>query len=261
MEPANSPEDFVTLCKGLVSDGARGILISGGCDADGSILDLKEYLPAIREAHEMGLIIKLHTGLVDRGTAESIAEAGVDIASMEMVGEAGTVEHIFGIGASPEDYLATFRALRDGGIPHICPHVCVGLHDGELKGELKAVEMLASHIRISTLAIIVLRPTKGTVLENLAPPTGGEVKKVVSHARALLPDTKIILGSLRPRASLESRFDIELGALDGGVDGIEVPSNELLAEAGRRGLEIRRIEAYGVLPVEYEERVRTSTLD
>jgi hypothetical protein len=235
-------------------------LISGGCDTEGSILNLKEFLPAIKEAHEMGLIIKLHTGLVNQDTAKAIAGAGVDIASMEMVGEAETVKHIFGIIASPEDYLATFKDLQEAGVPHICPHVCVGLHDGELKGEFKAIEMLASEVKVSTLAIIVLRPTKGTVLESIAPPSGEDVKKVVSHARVLLPNTKIIMGSLRPRASLESRLDIEINALDGGVDGIEVPSNELLTEVRNRGMKVKKIEAYGVLPVEYEERVRTSTV-
>jgi uncharacterized radical SAM superfamily protein len=244
----------------MKSKGARGILISGGCDTEGSILNLKEFLPAIKEAHEMGLIIKLHTGLVNQDTAKAIAGAGVDIASMEMVGEAETVKHIFGIIASPEDYLATFKDLQEAGVPHICPHVCVGLHDGELKGEFKAIEMLASEVKVSTLAIIVLRPTKGTVLESIAPPSGEDVKKVVSHARVLLPNTKIIMGSLRPRASLESRLDIEINALDGGVDGIEVPSNELLTEVRNRGMKVKKIEAYGVLPVEYEERVRTSTV-
>lgn len=261
MEPAASPKKLVQICAGLKSKGAKGVLISGGCDTGGGLLNLENYLVAIREVHEMGLIIKLHTGLVDDALAQDIAAAGVDIASMEMVGDSETISHIFGISASPEDYLATFERLQRAGIPHICPHLCVGLHDGELKGEFNALDLLATTIKPSTLAIIVLRPTKGTALEHADPPKGDDVKKVVSRARSLFPDTKIILGSLRPRASLESRFGIEIGALDGGVDGVEVPSNELLVEVKLRGLAVKKIEAYGVLPVEYESRVRTSIID
>jgi uncharacterized radical SAM superfamily protein len=257
MEPATSPENLINLCESLKSNGAKGVLISGGCDAHGGLLNLEKFLPAIKKVHEMALIIKLHTGLVDDKLAKGIVEAGVDIASMEMVGDAQTVKRIFGLNATPKDYLATFERLRSAGVPHICPHVCVGLHDGELKGEIQALNLLAGAIKISTLAIIVLRPTKGTALEHVAPPKGDDERTVVKHARSLFPNTKIILGSLRPRASLEPRLEIELGALDGGVDGIEVPSNDILAEVKLRGLAVKRIEAYGVLPVEYESRVKT----
>lgn len=261
MEPTDSPEKLVTFCTEAKSNGARGLLVSGGCDNRGRMLALGDFLPALKQVCEMGLVIKLHTGLVDDELAKGIADSDVDIASMEMVGDDETISRIFGLDATPEDYLATFEALQRVGVPHICPHVCVGLHDGELRGEFDALDLLAGSIDISTLAIIVLRPTKDTALENVSPPKGEDVHKVVSHARALFPDTKIILGSLRPRASVDSRFDIELAALDGGVDGIEVPSSELLAEVKCRGLSIKRIEAYGVLPVEYENRVRTSAMD
>lgn len=265
MMPATSPERLVALCTELRSKGARGVLISGGCDARGRLLNLKDFLPAINKVHEMGLIIKLHTGLVDDTLAGAIVRAGVDIASMEMVGDAGTIRHIFGIQATPEDYLATFRRLEDAGVPHICPHVCVGLHDGKLKGEFAALEGLSETVAPSTIAIIVLRPTKGTGLGHLAPPEGDDVKNVVRHARGLFPNTKMILGALRPRGSegkgtKESRFKIELGALDGGLDGAEVPSSFMLAEVKDRGHEIKRIEAFGVLPVDYEARVRTRML-
>ena len=228
----------------------------------GNLLNLKKFLPAIRKVHKMGLIIKLHTGFVDKSLAESIASAGVDIASQEMVGDAGTIKKIFGIDAVPEDYLTTFQNLQDAGIPHICPHICVGLDEGRLKGELKALEMLSQHISISTLAIIVLRPTKGTKLAGIKPPSGDDIEKVIAHARSLFPNIKIILGALRPRGSEEKggkaeRVDIEMGALRGGIDGAEVPSQEMLDAAISMGYSIKKIQAFGVLPVEYENMVRT----
>ncbi len=261
MEAANTPEALVELCRRHTERGARGVLISGGCDKEGKLLNLESYLPALEKVHEMGLIIKLHTGFVDRELAGRIARTGIDIASQEMVGDAGTVRNIFGIGAEPEHYLATFQNLQDAGVPHICPHVCVGLDEGQLKGEFAAIDMLANDIKISTLAIIVLRPTKGTKLSGIAPPTGDDVEKVVRHAKERLPESKIILGALRPRGSEPSggkgrRLDIEMGALRAGIDGAEVPSQEMIDAAISMGHSIRRIQAFGVLPVEYEERVR-----
>ncbi|MDO9537734.1 MAG: radical SAM protein [Thermoplasmata archaeon] len=261
MMPATTPETLEQLCNQLKNEGARGVLLSGGCDKHGRMLNLEKLLPAIRKVHDMGLIIKLHTGFVDVRLARKIADAGVDIASMEMVGNAKTVKKIFGLDATAEDYLLTFKNLWDAGIPQICPHVCVGLHEGKLKGEITALELLKTEIEPSSIAIIVLRPTKGTKLAEIAPPTGEDVEKVVSHARKLFPRTKIILGALRPRGSeskgrITERVDIEIGALDGGIDGAEVPSKEMLAEVVSRGFEIKKIQAYGVLPVEYENRVK-----
>jgi len=87
MEPATGPDMLVELCTELKRNGARGVLLSGGCDAHGGMMNLRKMLPAIRELHDMDLIIKLHTGFVDEKMARAIANAGVDIASMEMVGD------------------------------------------------------------------------------------------------------------------------------------------------------------------------------
>jgi hypothetical protein len=262
MEAATTPERLISLCRELQEGGARGVLLSGGCDASGRMLNLEKLLPAIRKVHEMGLIIKLHTGFVDARVAKKIAAAGVDIASMEMVGSASTIKKVFGLDASAEDYLDTFKHLWDAGVPHICPHICVGLHEGKLKGELNALNLLKTQIEPSTLAIIVLRPTKGTKMARVKPPTGEDVEKVVAHARKVFPTTKIILGALRPRGSefksrLAERIDIEIGALDGGIDGAEVPSKEMLVEAMARGYQIKKIQSFGVLPVSYENKVRS----
>lgn len=260
MVPATTPKKLVGVCDGLVKLGARGVLLSGGCDKKGGMLNLKKMLLAIKKIHDMGLIIKLHTGLVSDELARKIADAGVDIASMEMVGDAVTIKQVFGLSAKPEDYLATFERLADAGIPHVCPHVCVGLHFGKLKGEFKALDMLADRIKPSTLAILVLRPTKGTEMEKLAVPKGDDVRKVVAHARKLFPKTKIVLLALRPRGEKKPRTEIEFGALAGGIDGAEVPSAELLAAVKKRGYKVNKINAYGVLPIEYEERVEISWL-
>lgn len=254
MHPATTPDTLVQLGRRFLTDGRHGLLVSGGCDPKGGMLNLDRFLPALRALHEMGLIIKLHTGLVDEALAIGIAEAGVDIASMELVGDEATIREVFGIHARPEDYIRSIRFLRSAGVAHLAPHVAVGLHHGVLRGEKRALSMLRRAAEPSTIAIIVLRPTQGTAMEGVSPPAAEDVAEVVAHARSLFPETKIVLGALRPRKRA-SRMAIERAALDSGVDGMEHPSIALLREARARGCRVKRLESYGVLPIEYEDRV------
>jgi len=262
MAPTVTPDALVRFAESLVEQkSGEGLLVSGGCDASGRMLNLPKYLPALAKLHEMGLIIKLHTGLVDDKLARGIAEAGVDIASMEFVGSRESAKEIFGLDAGPEDYAETFAHLRDAGVPHITPHVAVGLHRGELLGEFDALDALKKTVRPSTIALIAFRPTKGTKLESCKPPSPEAMERVAVHARKLFPDTKIVLGALRPRgtgaeAGKGAREGLEMAALRGGISGAEVPSSAMVAEIRAKGYKIKRIEAYGVLPEGYEERVK-----
>jgi hypothetical protein len=262
MEPAATPAALVRFGERLVGERrGEGLLISGGCDAKGRMLNLPRLLPAIRELHDMGLIIKLHTGFADERLARGIAEAGVDIASMEFVGSRESIKEMFGLEAGPEDYESAFAHLKDAGVPHIAPHVAVGLHRGELLGEFDALDCIRKTIEPSTIALIAFRPTKGTPLEACKPPSPEAMGRVASHARKLFPETKIILGALRPRgtgaeAGRGAREGLELAALRGGVSGAEVPSTRMLAEVRAMGLKVKRVEAFGVLPEAYEGRVK-----
>lgn len=262
MQPATTPDKLVELGKDLKSKGAQGLLISGGCDKNGTLMNIRTFLPALKQIHEMGLVIKLHTGFVDTELANRIVATGTDIASMEFVGEAETINEIFGINATPQTYLDTFTNLRDAGIPHIAPHIAVGLHYGKLKGELTALELMKNaEINPSSIAIIVFRPTKGTKLENLKAPEPHDVGTVVAHARKLFPETKLILGAMRPRSSMRNdpnkniRYEIESAAVEAGIDGIEIPSPRIIKTLQAEKYKLKRIEAYGVLPIEYEERI------
>jgi len=263
MIPATTPDTLVMLGDKFAREKKPGLLISGGCDKIGRMLNLGKFLPAIKRLHDLGLIIKLHTGLVDEELAKGIADAGVDIASMEFVGDAGTVSEIFGISATPDDYAETFLMLQAAGIPFIAPHIAVCLHRGALRGEKRALSMLEKVVEPSTIAIIAFRPTKGTAMERDPAPKAEDIGEVVAHARALFPDINIVLGALRPRGPERSedarayRLSLELAALEAGASGIEVPSPGILEEARARGYRIKWIEAYGVLPTEYEGRVKT----
>lgn len=264
MHNANRPEKLIEICENFKEAGAKGVLISGGCNSNGGLLNLARFIPALKNLHQMGLIIKLHTGLVDEDMAKEIANAGVDIASQEIVGDQGTIKKIFNLEIGIEQYFTTFSNLQIAGVPYLCPHLCVGLHLGKLKGEINALKLMKESFIPSTIAIIAFRPTKGTILENRSAPNPQALGQVVKTAREMFPKTKLILGAMRPRSSTRNdpnkkvRLELELAALENGIDGIEIPATKTLRIAKQNGLKIKKIESYGVLPEQFENKVNTS---
>lgn len=252
MQNIAKPEKLYELCKQFADNGAVGFLLSGGCDKKGEMLNLKQLLPVVKQIKkETDLIVKLHTGLVDKHLAEDIVSAGVDIASVEVVGSDETIKEIFDFNATTDSYMNTLQDLESAGIPFIVPHVCIGLHYGELNGEFNALEIIKNSCDPSLLVMIVFRPTKGTVLENCKIPSTNVVSTVVRKAKKMFPDKDVSLGCIRPRTRF--REEIELAALTAGVARMEIPSKNTLKHAENMGYTIRTINACCALPEELEK--------
>jgi len=295
MIPATTPEDLYSTALNLEKEGAQGLLLSGGCDVQGRMLNLRKLFPTMKRIkRETDLVIKLHTGLLDRELAEGIVESDVDVASMEMVGDDSSIRDIFGLpthrGIGVQQYTNTFINLSDAGMKYISPHIAVGVHFGGLLGEFNALNLIREYIDPDTVVLIVFRPTKGTRLGDLLAPSSHDVGRVAAHARKLFPEKKILLGSLRPRTQGpgdlrkerkdltvhvggdpggsvigqlrddDPRLDIELAALNNGVNAIEVPSPRLIGKMKQRGYRLKRIESFGVLPKIHEARIGYSWL-
>ncbi|PKK86257.1 MAG: hypothetical protein CVT48_01845 [Thermoplasmata archaeon HGW-Thermoplasmata-1] len=259
MQKPLTPQELVDKALEIDRNDGIGFLLSGGCKTNGEMINLRNLLPAVRRIKdETNLIVKLHTGLVDRKLAEGIVSAGVDLASMEMVGSADVVKKVFGMDATPRDYADTFRLLKEAGMPYIAPHVCIGLDYGKLSGEPEALRLIKESCNPAVLVMIALRPTKGTEMENAPTPTPGIVGEVVSRAAALFPDTEIALGCMRPRNSsgigqgVSARDEIELAALLAGANRMELPSRHTVAEAEKMGYKIKRLDGCCAIPSELE---------
>jgi len=251
MQSLAKPEELLDSCRRFADEGAVGFLLSGGCDKDGEMLNLRKLLPVVKQIKkETDLVVKLHTGLVDKNLAEDIVDAGVDIASTEVVGSDETIQEIFDFNATVDSYADTLQNLDAAGMPHIVPHVCIGLHYGELKGEFHALEMIRNFCDPSLLVLIIFRPTKGTVLEHCKIPSVEDVAIVVGKAKELFPDKDVSLGCIRPRA--KCRGEIELAALKAGVTRMEIPSKNTLKYAKEMGYTIKKINACCALPEELE---------
>ena len=247
MQSLTKPEKFLETCRQLADDGIVGFLLSGGCNKKGEMLNLRKILPVVKQVKkETNLIIKLHTGFVDKALAEDIVSAGVDIASVEVVGSDETIKKIFNFNATTKFYMNTLQNLESAGMPYIVPHICIGLHFGKLNGEFNALKIIKESCIPSLLVIIIFRPTKGTVLENCKIPYSNDISVVVKKVKEMFPDKDLSLGCIRPR--LEHREEIELTALQAGVNRMEIPSKNTLKSAKKMGYTIKTLHACCALP-------------
>jgi len=253
MQGYTKPEQLLKFCKKIDDKGGIGILLSGGCNKRGEMLNLRRFLPIIKKIkEETNLVVKLHTGLVDEELAKGIADASVDIASMECMGSNETIREVSGLDATIETYAETFRNLQNAGVKHIVPHICIGLHKGRVIGEERALEIVKENCKPSVMVFIVLRPTPGTPYENIPPPSSEDVKKIIAKARELFPNLELSLGCMRPRNSY--RINLEEAALEAGVTRMEIPLESTLKKAMEMGYKIKKIDACCALPEEFEGR-------
>ncbi|MEM3396317.1 MAG: radical SAM protein [Thermoplasmata archaeon] len=257
MYPAETPEKFKQITEKLTKEGAKGFLVSGGCDRNGKMLNLEKMLPVIRKLHEEGFVIKLHTGFMEPETANLVVDA-IDVASMEFPSSFSAVKEIFHINEGVEKYVETFRNLRNAGVKHIVPHLCIGLYHGTLSDENEAIEKLKKVFTPEKIVFIVFIPTPGTPCSTDPLPLPEDIEKVIRNAKIQLPETELVLGALRPRFARINGItqnyiqEIEFRAIRAGVSGIEVPSRKT-TEFLRQNYEIVRIGAFGALPSEFEE--------
>jgi uncharacterized radical SAM superfamily protein len=253
MKNLTKPDELLDFCRRFTDESAVGFLLSGGCDKNGEMLNLRKLLPTVKQIkQDTNLIIKLHTGFVDKELAKGIVDAGVDIASVEVVGSDETIQEIFDYDAAVESYTQTLINLQEAGMPYIVPHVCIGLHYGKLKGEIDALKVIKKHCDPALIVLIIFRSTKGTELEQCTQSSPEDISYIVTKTKELFPGKEISLGCIRPRAKL--RQDIESAALQAGVTRMEIPSKTTLHQAEQMGYTIRTISACCALPIELESR-------
>jgi uncharacterized radical SAM superfamily protein len=233
MIPVTSPQDLLSVFRELHRKNAVGCLISGGCDLDGAV-PLKPFIDVIAEGRsDLGLKIVVHTGLLSQDTGKKLGKVGVDAALIDVIGSDETIREIYGLKCSVEKYEKSLEILEEESIP-IVPHVLVGLHHGTLKGESKALEIVARH-KPSAVVVIGLTPVKNTAMEHCHPPSAKDIVSVIIEARKLMPRTPITLGCVRPKGNL--RKEIDVLAVRAGVNGIAYPDSKAIALAKDLSLE------------------------
>lgn len=233
MIPAATPEALLRHCLRLAEAGDLGVLISGGCDRQGR-LPWDPFLPAIRQIKDRtGLLVSVHSGLVDQATARGLKEAGVDQALIDVVGDDETYRQVCHVPFGVSEIASSLDALECAGL-EIVSHVVCGLDFGEIRGEPKALETI-SRFRVRTLVFVSVMNLPGKTSDRFRPVRPEAVAELIAEARLMMPDVMISLGCARERGNRR----LERLAIDAGVNRMALPSEEAVEHARSYGLEIR----------------------
>lgn len=232
MAPAMTPDALVETCLSLQREGNYGVLISGGCSADGQ-LPWAEFAPAIREIKDKtDLIVSIHSGCITDQDAVALKEAGVDQALIDVIGDEETFKKVYHVSFGLSSILSSMTSLQKAGLPMI-PHIVCGLDYGHIKGEKNAVDMI-SRFRVEHVVIVSLMGIPGTPMVNAPPPNARAVADIIVETRLKMPDVLISLGCARQRGNTE----MEVLAIDAGVNRMAIPSEEAIDRALEYGLDI-----------------------
>jgi uncharacterized radical SAM superfamily protein len=244
--PATTCEELEKKSLALHARGAKGILLTGGCDERGSV-PIRSIIPAIKKLKEKtDLIIIAHTGFISLEEAKLLKDSGLSGIGFDVMGDIDAVKEVYGLHVSEKDYIDSLRAISDSGLS-VFPHVCVGIHFGKLGGEFRALEMIRS-IEPSTVIITGLMPVAGTPMEHIKP-KHSDFEKVIKKAIEMFPETPIVLGCAH--SSGKDRAQIEKTALLCGVSGIAAPTMGTIEFARDNGYEINFYGACcGLIPDE-----------
>jgi uncharacterized radical SAM superfamily protein len=223
----------------IASDQLAGFLLSGGSNRRNEV-PFERYMPAIislKRDHPR-LQVAVHTGLVDGRRAALLAEAGVDVAMIDIIGAAATIREVYHLDLDVDAFERSLACLVDAGLRTV-PHIVIGLHFGRLLGEMRALEIIAAQ-PIEAVILVVLMPDLA-LPGTFAAPDPAEVGRFFAAARQELADRLLLLGCARPMG--EARRLIDLYGLIAGLDGIAYPSAgivELAKHLGRPASQVMR---------------------
>ncbi|HWQ74726.1 MAG TPA: radical SAM protein [Syntrophomonas sp.] len=232
MLATSTPAAMRTAVDRIVAQEGRGILVSGGANSFGEV-PLLPFAEVLAYARQQGLTVLVHSGLIRRETARALKAAGVDQVLMDIIGDRDTIAQVYHLDQTPEQYLQSMLICREEGL-QIAPHVIIGLHFGQIKGEYQALQMI-QQAEPETVLLPILTPACGTAMANVSPPPPDETEKVFATARIMFPDTPISLGCARPPGIYKR--NVEIRAVDCGVNGIAYPDEHTVEYACSRGLE------------------------
>lgn len=227
------------LCADLASKGARGVLISGGSDKQGRVPLLPHIHDMKRVRNELGLAMRVHTGVPDEKTCAALGEIGIDGAMIDVIGHRDTMREVYHLDSAPEDYENSLAWLEQYKVPTI-PHIILGLHFGKMLGEDNALEMILRHPP-KILVLVVLMSLTGTPMMGVMPPPLEEIGAFFEKSRKALPSTPVMLGCARPMGSV--KVEIDRLAVNAGLNGIAYPANGIVEYARQNGLRPQFINA------------------
>ncbi|MDW7738978.1 MAG: radical SAM protein [Bacillota bacterium] len=206
-------------------------LVSGGSDKNGKV-PLFDKWDQLEKLADRGSL-NLHTGLVNEAEAKKLSKIA-RVISFDFVGDNETIAKVYGLSATVDDYLSSYRHLLKYN--SVIPHICVGLDSGRINSEYRALELLRNEA-VEAICMIIFRPTEGTEFSAAEPPSPEEVARFIATARLMFPRTPLYLGCMRPGGSYREKVDQY--AVKAGVNKIVLPGPETRRLAVNLGLSIK----------------------
>jgi uncharacterized radical SAM superfamily protein len=237
MIEAREPEKLIALCKELEEKGNIGVLISGGCDDYGK-LPWHDFFDAIKTIKQKtNLKVSIHAGLLDHATAKALKDAGVDQALFDVLWSEELLKKVYHLDVGFKKIIETMDAISEAGLDFI-PHVVVGLMYGKIDGELKALELISKY-KPKLVVIVALMDLEGTKMLDVPPPTPEDIARITATARLMMPESEISLGCARPR---KQQPEIDVLAINAGVNRIAIPTEQGLERAKELGLKVEMVK-------------------
>lgn len=241
MIPTESPERFEAKVREMIGRrGLTGFLLSGGSNRRNEV-PYERYYPVVarlkRDFPE--LRVAMHSALLDRARAQRMADAGVDIAMMDVIGAEATIREVYHLDRPVADFESTLAALCETGM-QVVPHIVIGLHYGRLLGEAQALDIVARH-RVAALVLVVVMPFYAPADKPFATPTPEAVAEVFLAARQRLRNVPVQLGCARPAG--RHKMVTDGYAVMAGFDGIAYPAEGIVALARAIGRPVEQEHA------------------
>lgn len=240
MIPATTPAMLEDKVRAMVArDGITGLLLSGGSNRLNE-LPYGRFLPAIRalKAEFPHLRMLAHTALAPAEQVRGLAQAGVEVGMMDMIGDPATIREVYRLERPVADFETALADLCRSGM-RAMPHIVLGLHHGAFRGERRALEIVAGY-PVAGLVLVVLMPAFA-VPGRFAAPAAAEVGDFFVAARAALPDRPVVLGCARP-VGLQGR-EVDAYAVLAGLDAVAHPAPGAVALARALGRPLRHEHA------------------
>lgn len=224
MAPIQKPDELNDLAQSLIESGGEGILISGGCDINGTV-PLMGHIGIISKISDR-LCVNVHPGFITRNEAEEMVRAGVSYFSVDVHQNEGEIRSILHLEHTAEDYARLIDDIQSAG-GKVVPHITVGFGFDDL---IRSGQLLVRK-GIKEVVLLSMVPTPGTDIEDSV-----ITEDAVMEAVRILSDMglEITLGCMRDR----SLRGLEIRCVEAGIVRIANPSLETLKWAEGAGYSV-----------------------
>ena len=235
MLAARSPEALWRIANESIAAGAQGFLLTGGSDRDNRV-DYAPFYDILRKIKDQypGVSIAAHTALVDRDRAHALEQAGIDVAMMDVIGAQETIEQVYHLDKTVQDFEDSLVALRQTGM-RVVPHIVIGLHYGKILGEWSALDIIR-RIQADALVLVILNPVFASRRKTFITPDPHEVGSFFLAVRKALAQMPVFLGCARPPGL--DRLMLDIYAVLAGLNGIAHPSEGIVELARQLGKKV-----------------------